>query len=61
MIVGITEAAQDISFPAHVASASRRSSTSCSKDPAIASVGGELYRSGRPDRDAQPGAHLHRR
>ena len=39
MIIGITEAAQDISFDGDGERAARRSSTSMLKDPAVASVG----------------------
>ena len=57
-IVGITEAAQDISFPA-MSERQQALVDMLLKDPAIESVG-ELYRPGRADRDAQPGAHVHR-
>ncbi|MGY3467185.1 multidrug efflux pump subunit AcrB [Bradyrhizobium sp. LM6.11] len=57
-IVGITEAAQDISFPA-MSERQQAIVDILSKDPG-GTVGGELYRPGRPDRDAQPGTHLHR-
>ena len=57
MIIGIAEAAQDISFPA-MASGCRRSSASMLKDPAVASVGSQIGASG--DDDAQRRPHVHR-
>ena len=56
-IVGITEASQDISFPA-MSERQQALVDVLLKDPAIA-ICRQLYRPGRPDGDAQPGARLH--
>ena len=56
-IVGITEASEDISFPA-MAQRQQALVNILLKDPAI-ELGQQLYRPRRPDRDAQPGTRLH--
>ena len=57
-IVGITEAAQDISFPAM--SERQQALVDVAAEGSRDRIGRELYRPGRPDGNAQPGAHLHR-
>ena len=58
-IVGITEASQDISFPA-MSERQQAVVDIVLKDPAIASVGAAISAPGGADGDAQPGAHVHR-
>ena len=59
MIIGVTEASQDISFPAMAERHAGCSSNTVLKDPAVASVGTH-DRPGGPDGDAEQRPHVHR-